>query len=1081
MFFKRIAQYIGTLLLITILTSGACWSQTSAKKARILAQLTQATKAQLPARVDSVVRTNTTESSQLTIDLIVYKWMVRLSELPIDVTNINTVIPALAKKLNNPSVNAAQQLFSTVQPIGKQAVLNITRDEKTKALEGIRAEFMNAIDYKESYPTQAVDSLVALVEMCQGQHLDISEAVVLKELGDHYLYGMSRYLDAEECYKTASLIFTSYSCIRSSAIVYDDYGWLDFETGRYSAAMDNYTLAAQQWMLLAGQDASRYRYRDLAGREYMRAGDASRAAGDTSGALQLMTAYGLDQLRTWAHATKSYSELVTNLISVAELCKDRGDITRALSLLNEAKLAPCDATLTAKTYEMLSEVYAAARQSSYSSEAMRKREKALISAAAAGEAAISGLQKDTPSDKARQAKAEQGAYAYVELGNYDKSASAWSRIADIYSAAGIVVQRVESLRKYADALYAQGKSQEAMGVRLDAAMTARKANKMSLAADIVLYDMVPAFKEMGDINNAIEGFKELVPILGSSGNRRAYASVLEARGILFEKYRQYDKAISDLQEARIRYSSQVGDSWAACDVSLKLAEAQRKAGRDSDALSTLETSLGIIESNAANDRIDPAINSFHSDVIMNVYCDLASSYVLADRPADAKTLLQKVGRYTWLPERINRMKTDTNPKIAQFAQTLDIISGGGQTNDNSISGGERLLADNWADFWHACLMFRKQNPLVFNALPVDPLDLCRKRDMLPRMGTVVEYMFTDTAVYVFICKYEKSVCRQIRVSRQDLDKQISDLRAALNNCEDSQSAGIPTPPINDWQSQSFTEIRKPLEGLYNILIAPIKQDIESAKTLHFALPDELAGIPMHALLEPSDPNADYVPKFLIKEYGVSYLGHGMLDNLIDEDSRIDSKSDWLAIFVDPDNNLPGAQEEARTIKALYLKSGWYVGQNATSANFLKEAGRASVLHIAAHHKVDPGKFELKLASQAGSDGSVTIDELISVTNPHLNLVVLSACDSVGSSDPISSGPSSAAEVFSMVGAKSILGGLWKVSDKSASSIMGGFYRDLTDGETRIESLQSAQLAAIDGKQYAHPFYWACFALYGCPW
>jgi CHAT domain-containing protein len=102
-------------------------------------------------------------------------------------------------------------------------------------------------------------------------------------------------------------------------------------------------------------------------------------------------------------------------------------------------------------------------------------------------------------------------------------------------------------------------------------------------------------------------------------------------------------------------------------------------------------------------------------------------------------------------------------------------------------------------------------------------------------------------------------------------------------------------------------------------------------------------------------------------------------------------------------------------------------------------------------------------------------------NDHLKLVVLSACDSIASSDPISQGPSRAAEVFSRSGAKSILGGLWRVSDDAASTLMEDFYRGLSKSWNRADSLRRAQIAMIESSRFAHPFYWACFALYGSPW
>ncbi|MHB9035675.1 MAG: CHAT domain-containing protein [Armatimonadota bacterium] len=1085
---RRLAQLLGTAVLIIILSAGASWSQIAADKTRILAQLTQATKTQLPARASVAVKSNPRQTAQIALDLIVYRWLVRSSDMPLDVINISTVLPALSKELDDQTIDWALQVFSTIQSETRIATLPPRDDERVALLADLQREHLTAVGYKESYPVEAVNSLRKLVAICQKLHLDISEALIQKELGDHYLYDMARYRQADTCYSGARWTFVAYNCVRSTAILYDDYGTLNVETGLYLAASENYTSAAQQWVLLSSQDSSGYRYRDMAGQEYMKAGEALRAAGQSGKALEMMTAYGLDQLRTWAYATKSYSTLIANLITVAQLYEERGNIPRALDLLQEAKrasIASNDALLAARAYASLSDVYAAAHQAAISTEAKRKREQVLSDAAVTGEAAILKLEKYLSTAETTRAplyaKAEKGAAAYQGLGELQRSADAWQRIVAIYSKSAMSDQRISALRALASVLDEQDKPQRSLEVRREAAMAAIKANKKSLAADIVQYEMVPAFIDMGDLRNALEGFTELVPIIEGSGNLRGAARVLEARGILLAKNRHYDEAIRDLQDARIRYLSQVGDLWSACDVSLKLAAAQKSAGRADEAQSTLETSLDEIESKSQSENLDPTINSKRSAVVMNLYQGLATSYVLGDRINDADAILRKAKRYTWLPDLIDRMRGDRNPGVAKFANGFDIVGGETQTGDTGGPGGDRLLADNWAAYAQACWMLSKQNSPAYNALPVDPLDLFKMRNSLPKLGAIVEYMFTDASGYVFVCKYGKSVCREIRASRQDVEKLVSELRKALRNCEESQGAGIPVPPVSDWHGSAFLEIRKPLTELYDLLLAPIKPDIETAQMLFFALPNELSGMPMHALIDPKSGDA---PKFLIREYGISYLAEGMLDNLVSGNGHgIDSSSDRLAIFADPENNLPGAQEEAKAIRAIYLNSQWYIGEKANAANFLQESERASVLHIAAHHKIDPNpaKFELILAPHGASSGSISIEELSGIANPHLSLVVLSACDSIASSDPISSGPSRAAEVFSMVGAKSVLGGLWKVSDEAASSVMGDFYRSLSKDKPKIDALRDAQLAAIEHNQFAHPFYWACFALYGNPW
>ncbi len=649
----------------------------------------------------------------------------------------------------------------------------------------------------------------------------------------------------------------------------------------------------------------------------------------------------------------------------------------------------------------------------------------------------------------------------------------------------LIDRRISALCAAASIFDEQQKPQQSLETRREAAMTAMQANKKAVAADIV-EDMVQAFIDIGDLQNALEGFIELVPILESSGKLRGTARVLEARGILLAKDGQYNAAIKDFQEARDRYLSQIGDLWSGCDVSLKLAAAQKSVGRIGDSRSTLEAILSELESKSLTENLDPTINSTKAKVVMDIIHDLAVTY-LADkngtaesRHAAAEAVIQKAKRYNWLPDLIKEMKVDPNREVARFAQNLNII-GSTQENTSSQPKANTLLANDWASYVQACWMLEKQNPAQYNALPVNPLDLFKVRNLLPKFGMVVEYMFTDNGVYVFAGKYGRPVCRETGISKQEVDKMISELRGVIKSSEENQSAGIPVPPISDWQSSDFTDIQKPLEKLYELLISPIRSDIETAQALYFALPEELDGLPMHALIKPGNP--EQPPYFLLKEFAIGYLGKDMLNNLIyNSNKQIDPRTDRLALFVDPQNNLPGAQEEAKAIKAIYLNSQWYIGDRATAANFMDEAEKVSVLHLAVHHKIDPNpaQFELLFADSHNSSGSLTIKELSSIKNRNLSLVVLSACDSIASSDPISSGPSRAAEVFSMVGAKSVIGGMWKVSDNAASSIMGDFYQELIKGKSKAEALRAAQLAAIEQKQFAHPFYWACFALYGSP-
>ena len=1053
----------------------------------MLDQLIQASASQLPTRAQSIVAATPREASQLALDLIVYTWALKTSSLPSDISSADTIASAIASAANDSVINWARELYSS-QNTASIRTLPPRDDERVNWLADLQRQYGAASDYADSSPVEAVKALTTALDLCRRLRLDLTEAIIQKKLGDHYLSNMSRYRQAEECYSRAIWLFSAYNCTASAAVAYDDYGTLNSEMGRYSAATDNFVRSAQQWLALAKSDSSGYKYRDSAGAEYMRAGAAQAAALNSEKALQLMTDYGLAQLRIWAHSTKSYSDFIRNLIRVAQLYQERSDTGKALDLLKEAQRA-CDVEkdpiLTAKVLNELARTYSIAQQKNNADKATHERNEMLENTVTAGKSALAKLIRDsamTATDRTNlQLTAERSATADQELGNTDASAQCWERMAEIYKKGGQIDAQVRCLRSLASILDSQQKYSKSLVVRREAVVTAMQANRKPLAATVGR-EMVQAFIDSGDLANALEGFTELAPIFESSGDARGAAETLKGRGILLASHGQNDAAIEDLKESRSRYLDQVGDAWAAGEVSLNLAGVQQAEDDIRGATATLERALDDIESKYSDENLDPSANPQRGKMLTDLYRRLATVYVQQDRTSDATKLFRKAKRYTWIPDLIRSMKSDSNANVAAWAQNLDIVIGTQPAGNTPGPGNEgRILADNWAKYVQACWMLKSSAPTAYTSLPADPLDFFRFRQSLPKDGAIIEYMPSESAVNVFICGNGKSVCMELPASRDDIDVQITNLRKLLKSAEESLSTGIPVPPISDWQEKSFLEIREPLIALYSQLIEPLRDQIADRKQLFFMMPGSFAGLPMHCLIS---SGTERTPKFLIEDYAISYLSEGMLNDLLGRSGRqIDSERDRVAIFANPDGNLPGAEAEAKAIEKAYFNSYSYIGSKATATNFLKECEKAGVLHVAAHYRIgpNPAKFALELAPDGGSPGTITIDELSGISSDHLGLVVLSACDSISSSDPISSGPSKVAEVFSMAGAKSVMGGLWKVSDDAAAAMMANFYRSLGKGKPRAEALRLAQLAVIESKQYAHPFYWACFALYGNPW
>ncbi|MBK6723042.1 MAG: CHAT domain-containing protein [Acidobacteria bacterium] len=62
----------------------------------------------------------------------------------------------------------------------------------------------------------------------------------------------------------------------------------------------------------------------------------------------------------------------------------------------------------------------------------------------------------------------------------------------------------------------------------------------------------------------------------------------------------------------------------------------------------------------------------------------------------------------------------------------------------------------------------------------------------------------------------------------------------------------------------------------------------------------------------------------------------------------------------------------------------------------------------------------------------------------------------------------------------MLATLWAVYDESTAALMSSFYRTKKDGSqiTKAEALQRAQIKMLEGKTFAHPYYWSGFTLIG---
>jgi CHAT domain-containing protein len=283
-------------------------------------------------------------------------------------------------------------------------------------------------------------------------------------------------------------------------------------------------------------------------------------------------------------------------------------------------------------------------------------------------------------------------------------------------------------------------------------------------------------------------------------------------------------------------------------------------------------------------------------------------------------------------------------------------------------------------------------------------------------------------------------------------------------------------------------------GLYQALVAPISSSLGGVSTWVIVPDKALHALPFAALINPA------TQRYLLEEKAISYAPSATLYIRALQRDRILAAGGGTgalvlgnpafdqALFSDLPN-LKGAEDEARGVADLYRAAAWRsdlrLGRDATRKAFLTLAPQATVIHLAAHARVNteyPLLSALALAPDPASadPGALYAHEIYRLRLEKTRLVVLAACRSAGGRLSQGEGLSSLARPFLAAGAPAVIGSLWKLNDQDAQSFFLDFHRRLLAGEDAVGALRQAQLACLGSpdKFVRDPSLWAALQLVG---
>lgn len=281
-------------------------------------------------------------------------------------------------------------------------------------------------------------------------------------------------------------------------------------------------------------------------------------------------------------------------------------------------------------------------------------------------------------------------------------------------------------------------------------------------------------------------------------------------------------------------------------------------------------------------------------------------------------------------------------------------------------------------------------------------------------------------------------------------------------------------------------LRADLARLYDWLIKPLGAAArEPGTSLAIVVDGELAAVPFSALYDVRRAH------YLVEDHPVRFA---VSVREARRPSRRAAPSPSTLLVADPafrptDHpelaRLPGAAAEAAAVARMY-PGARLLADTAARPHVLRGAlSTATLIHYAGHAVFDDARPErsfLVLATGPGDRTPATLQarEIAQMDLRGVDLVVLSACETVRTGEGRAAGYSGLAGAFLAAGAGGAVGSLWRVGDDVAHPLMLEFHRVYRASGHGPEALRQAQLRMLRSENplLRSPATWGSFRYSG---
>lgn len=271
--------------------------------------------------------------------------------------------------------------------------------------------------------------------------------------------------------------------------------------------------------------------------------------------------------------------------------------------------------------------------------------------------------------------------------------------------------------------------------------------------------------------------------------------------------------------------------------------------------------------------------------------------------------------------------------------------------------------------------------------------------------------------------------------------------------------------------------------LFQLLLGPVRQQLEGVRDLVVCVDGVLTGIPFAALWDSSSgrlvgdrASTTYARSCRPQAAAVSPPTSSPRRVLIAGDAvRSGFRDRWP--------RLPGARDEILAVAGLYAGDEAEVLRDRTLVReaLLKRLPQASVFHFAGHAISHPSRSRLSrlvMSTASSSDEGMVYGAEIAALELKAELVVLAACETAAGEPRAGAGVHGLARAFLSSGAATVIATLWPVPDGASSAFFVELHRRLRLGRAPADAVRETQAWARASGMSAEV--WAPVVTIGAP-